>query len=681
VRRERHRADNKEIRPPAAPAPPARRAVRLALAVCGVWLAVHELRVVASPGTSLGPLSSRFAHDVVLLVAAGACLARGVLVRRERVPWLLLGAGVLAWTSGEIYYTAVLWTESSPPIPSPADSGYLLFPVLALAGMLGLLRARARVSATLLVDGVTVALAVAALSAAIVFQTVLAHASGEPLAVATGLAYPLTDLVLLAVGVGALAGTGWRLDRSWALLAAGVLMFWFADSMYLVRTAAGTYEAGGWFDAGWWGGLLAIATAAWQTPPERPRTRPNDESLRLIAAPLAAGAVGVELLVYGSSGDLNGVAVGLAAAALVAVMIRLTLTFRQNVAILRASRDEALTDSLTGLGNRRALTRALAEQLPAADRDAPLVLALFDLDGFKTYNDTFGHPAGDVLLTRLGANLSAYLGERGRVFRMGGDEFCALFAPLGHDVSSLLDGAAMALSEQGEGFYVGCSYGAITLPAEATEAAEALKVADQRMYAQKHAGRRSASRQSKDVLMRALSERSPELGGHANVVAALAEATARRLGFGRDELEVVRHAAELHDVGKVAIPDDILLKAGPLTDEEWTFIRRHPVAGERIIAAAPALGAVARLVRSSHERWDGRGYPDALGGDDIPLGARIIAVADAYDAMTSGRPYRPAIAAADAVAELRECAGTQFDSIVVEAFCSALAETALTHST
>jgi diguanylate cyclase (GGDEF)-like protein len=657
------------------PAPPVRRIVRIALLACGAWLALHELRVVAFPD-SLGPLSSRFVHDVLLLVAAAAVLARGVLVRRERVPWLLLGAGVLAWTFGEIYYTAVLWTESSPPIPSPADTGYLLFPLFALAGMIGLVRARARVSATLLVDGVTVALAVAALSAAIVFQTVLAHASGEPLAAATGLAYPLTDAVLLAVGVGALAGTGWRLDRSWALIAAGVLMFWFADSMYLVRTAAGTYEAGGWFDAGWWGGLLAIAAAAWQEPAEHRRARPRDDALRLVAAPLAAGAVGIELLVYGCTGGLNALAVGLAASTLVAVMIRLTLTFRQNVAMLRASRDEAMTDSLTGLGNRRALTRELADQLEEAGRDAPLVLALFDLDGFKTYNDTFGHPAGDTLLTRLGANLSAYF-ERGRVFRMGGDEFCALFEPLGRDVPTLLDGAAMALSEQGEGFYIGCSYGAISLPAEATEATDALKIADQRMYAQKRAGRHSASRQSKDVLLRALSERSPELGGHGNAVAALAEATARRLGLDREMLEVVRHAGELHDVGKVAIPDDILLKEGPLTDEEWTFIRRHPVAGERIIAAAPALGAVAKLVRSTHERWDGRGYPDALGGDDIPLGSRIIAVADAFDAMTAGRPYRAAIPVRDAVGELRACAGTQFDAIVVEAFCGALAETAI----
>jgi two-component system cell cycle response regulator len=174
-----------------------------------------------------------------------------------------------------------------------------------------------------------------------------------------------------------------------------------------------------------------------------------------------------------------------------------------------------------------------------------------------------------------------------------------------------------------------------------------------------------------------VAERSPVGGGQGTAGAGGPAPPARRLGLDREALEVVRHAAELHDVGKVAIPDDILLKPGPLTDEEWSFIRRHPVAGERIIAAAPALGAVAKLVRASHERWDGTGYPDRLGRDDIPLGSRIIAVADAFDAMTSGRPYKQAVSQAEAVAELRACAGSQFDAIVVEAFCGALAETAL----
>src|SRR3954470_1447668 len=188
--------------------------MRAVLAVCGAFLVVQEVRVVGFAGGSLGPLSSRGAHDVVLLAAALVCLARGVLVRAERPAWLLLGAGVLAWTAGEIYYTAVLWDASSPPIPSPADIGYLVFPVATFAGMIFLVRGRAKFTPALLVDGIATALAVAALSAAIVFQTVLAHASGDLPSVMTSLAYPVTDLILGAVGVGALASTGWRIDRT-----------------------------------------------------------------------------------------------------------------------------------------------------------------------------------------------------------------------------------------------------------------------------------------------------------------------------------------------------------------------------------------------------------------------------------------------------------------------------------
>ena len=535
----------------------------------------------------------------------------------ERLAWGLIGSGLLAWAFGEVYYTAVLWTAPDPPIPSLADAGFLLFPPLVLAGCLVLLHARARgLSRRLWVDGVTAALGVAALSAAIVFEPVLGSVEGKPLAVATGLAYPLFDLVLLGLAVGALASTGWRLDRTWMLLAAGVSTFWLADSLYLVSTAEGVYEAGGWFDAGWWAGLALIAAAAWQPVPEQKR-QPVEERLRVIAVPLAFGTIGLALLVYGSIAGLNPLAVGLAAASLLAVMARATLTFGENVAMLRTSRDEALTDALTGLGNRRDLARTLEAMLPDATPERPVVLALFDLDGFKQYNDTFGHPAGDTLLIRLGANLAAFLHGRGRAFRMGGDEFCALFPTAGEPSGPMVLGAAAALSEHGDGFSITCSHGSITLPVEASEPVEALRIADQRMYANKHALRTSAGRQSKDVLLRALAERDPALGTHADTV-ALAAATATALGLASDEVEQVRHACELHDVGKVGIPDAILGKPGPLTDEEWEFVRRHPAIGERIILAAPALARVASLVRSSHERWDGGGYPDGLLGDAIP---------------------------------------------------------------
>src|SRR5215217_719274 len=526
-------------------APLSRAWPRAAFAACVLWLALYELRAVVAPWLDAGPLTSRFAHDVVLLVSSALILVKALSARRERLAWLLIGAGVLAWSLGEVYYTVALWDAEVIAIPSAADIGYLLLPPLALAGVVLLLRARARaVPRTLWVDGVIAALAVAALSAALVFQTVLDNVEGNAAAVATNLAYPLGDLVLLSLIVGALAGTGWRLDRTWMLLAIGVSTFWLADSLYLVKTAEGTFGSGGPSDTGWWAGLFLIATAAWQRPPARVRA-PQGESLRLIAVPLGFGLVGLALLVYDSFWSLNPLAIVLAAASLMAVMIRLTLTFRENVAMLRASRDEAMTDALTGLGNRRALAAAVEELLPdgyvaegaelagrlAGETDfPPLVLALFDLDGFKHYNDTFGHPAGDALLVRLGRNLAASLERRGRAFRMGGDEFCVLIEPGADEPEQLVHSAAAALSESGDGFTIGCSFGSILLPEEASDPAEALRIADQRMYAQKHAGRMSAGRQSKDVLLRALTERSPDLGWHLSSVAELAERTARRLG-------------------------------------------------------------------------------------------------------------------------------------------------------
>jgi HD-GYP domain-containing protein (c-di-GMP phosphodiesterase class II) len=259
---------------------------------------------------------------------------------------------------------------------------------------------------------------------------------------------------------------------------------------------------------------------------------------------------------------------------------------------------------------------------------------------------------------------------------MGGDEFCALLHPRLARPELVSAHAAGALAERGEGFDIGSSHGFVVLPREAADPAEALRLADQRMYAQKHGGRTSAGSQSRDVLLRALAERNPDLGEHLTTVAELAVAVARKLGLTQAEVAQVRHAADLHDVGKVAIPDAILNKPGPLDDDEWVFMRRHTIIGERIVAAAPALGAVASLVRASHERHDGGGYPDGLAGEDIPLGARIVAVCDSFDAMVADRPYRKALPDSVALQELERCAGTQFDPAVVRAFREAYAELA-----
>jgi two-component system, cell cycle response regulator len=350
---------------------------------------------------------------------------------------------------------------------------------------------------------------------------------------------------------------------------------------------------------------------------------------------------------------------------LLAVIGRLLVTFKEYLSLLHLTRAESLSDALTGLGNRRALMRRLDEHFAARSGD-PSLLLLFDLDGFKAYNDTFGHGAGDALLQRLGGRLRASVGSRGEVFRLGGDEFCILVQGSSVNLPWVRAAATASLRESGDAFAISCSSGFALLPDEAENTHDALQVADRRMYAEKGLG--VGGGESRGVLLQALAERDESLGTHTNGVARYSTALAAELGLVGTEAKLVRAAAELHDVGKLALPETILQKPGQLDDEEWKIVQQHTLIGERIIAAAEGLEHVALTVRSTHERWDGAGYPDGLRGEEIPLAARMIAICDAYDAITSERPYRHARSSERAIEELRASAGTQFDPHLVETF-------------
>jgi diguanylate cyclase (GGDEF)-like protein len=331
----------------------------------------------------------------------------------------------------------------------------------------------------------------------------------------------------------------------------------------------------------------------------------------------------------------------------------------------------AETDALTGLPNRRKL---VADLQAALDDRGTTLLMLFDLNGFKGYNDSFGHVAGDALLTRLGQSLLETVSASGVAYRLGGDEFCVVAEDPGRARMGFEMEAAAALTEIGDGFTITSSYGSVLVPAEASTTSEALRLADERMYIDKNGSRPSAGSQSRNVLIQVLAERMPDLQEHLTGVAKLAVSVGERLGVADDAQQRLFHAAQLHDVGKIAIPDAILSKPAALDNAEWEFMRQHTIIGQRIIDAAPALDGVGELVRSSHERWDGGGYPDGLRGEEIPLGARIVAVCDAFDAMVSERPYKSALPVSDALAELRRCAGGQFDPAVVDAFALVVSE-------
>jgi diguanylate cyclase (GGDEF)-like protein/putative nucleotidyltransferase with HDIG domain len=381
--------------------------------------------------------------------------------------------------------------------------------------------------------------------------------------------------------------------------------------------------------------------------------------------------------------------------ALVGPLLAIQLYQRAIVGALRAMR-LALTDPLTGLGNHRHFHERLEKELRnAQEKRLPLTLCLIDVDDFKRVNDRFGHPAGDRVLSRVASRLR----QTGEAFRLGGDEF-ALLLP-GYDENSALTAAAsiveriaaLQLDQIGS---VTVSVGVAASPAHAADRDELIRLADSALYWAKEYGKNRVRAYRPDVielaelkrlasgpdraarfraaasLARAVDARDVYTGSHSQRVADLAARTARRLGLPDEDVELTRLAASLHDLGKLAIPEEILRKPGPLTEPERMVLERHPQIGFRMLESL-GVDPVAEWVLHHHERWDGSGYPDGLPGDRIPLGARIIFVADAFDAMTSERVYRRRVLPEQAVAELRRCAGTQFDPEIVDAFAAELA--------
>jgi diguanylate cyclase (GGDEF)-like protein/putative nucleotidyltransferase with HDIG domain len=381
--------------------------------------------------------------------------------------------------------------------------------------------------------------------------------------------------------------------------------------------------------------------------------------------------------------------------ALVGPLLAIQLYQRAIVGALRAMR-LALTDPLTGLGNHRHFHERLERELRHAhEKRLSLTLCLIDVDDFKRINDRFGHPAGDRVLSRVASRLR----QTGEAFRLGGDEF-ALLLP-GYDESAALTAATSVVDRISalELDQLGCvtvSAGVATSPVHAGDRDELIRLADSALYWAKEYGKNRVRAYRPDVielaelkrlasgpdraarfraaasLARAVDARDVYTGSHSQRVADLAARTARRLGLPDEEVELTRLAASLHDLGKLAIPEEILRKPGPLTDPERMVLERHPQIGFRMLESL-GVDPVAEWVLHHHERWDGSGYPDGLPGENIPLGARIIFVADAYDAMTSERVYRRRVTPDQAIEELQRCAGTQFDPGIVDAFADELA--------
>jgi diguanylate cyclase (GGDEF)-like protein len=606
-------------------------------------------------------------YDFVTLSAA--LLTLGVAVARPegRGAWALIGTGLLAWAGADIYWTVVLGKLEEAPFPSAADAGYLAGYLFVLAGMVALVRMRVRsMSAVVWTDVAIGSLCVAAIGTSLLLDFVLENMTGTAIEIGVAVGYPLLDLMTLAVAAAALALTGWRPGRALALVTAGMVCSGIGDAVYTHQSLAGTYDAMAWNNSLWPLGTALIAAGAWQTLPRR-TVRGLPEGWGAFASPVIFALAVLALLLLENQTSDTPLVAALTAATLVAVVVRLAITFAENRRLL----DRLQRDPLTGLPNRGKLFIDLPRAL---EDEQPHLVAILDLDGFKAYNDAFGHGAGDALLIRLGRQLEAAVEGSGRAYRLGGDEFAVLARGNSESAVRAIADASRALIEHGEGFAISSSCGFAEIPREAREPVAALELADKRMYEQKDSRRPAIGVEVQAVLLRILQHRAPDLSAHGNAVAALSVQVGSRLGIVGGELEALRRAAELHDIGKVAIPDAILEKPGPLSDEDWRFMKQHTVLGERILSAADSLASLGRVVRATHERWDGDGYPDGLAGEKIPLAARVIYACDALDAITTGRPYAPGRSVTEAVAELRACAGTQFDPRVIDALCASIAE-------
>lgn len=625
----------------------------------GVPLALALLVLSALLGPADGAAGVLF--DVVFVgVLVLAAVATGLRARvgPSALAWWLATAGLLLWAAAECVYRA---GESDPTAYYPPATQLLLAGAFACAYGTLVLLARERIQrfdAVLALDGAIAGLTAAAVVAVWLLPAVADVGTGGGPAAAPLLA-ALGGLWFVFVVLGL---TGWRPGWAWGLITLGIALNVVGDAVLVQLINDDEWRRGSIADPLLVSGAALLGMAA--LLPLRP-AEGLAQGPRRLPIPLGCGAVALVVLLVAALGEL-----GLAATIITGTALALTLA-RMTVAleVLERTRSEARTDPLTKLGNRRRLLDDLELRLDDPQDVAPFTLALFDLDGFKAYNDRFGHLGGDALLERLAGRLAEAVSP-GRAFRMGGDEFCAVVDGEAVDVRSVLARARAALTERGDGFLITASCGLVHCPEEARTPTTALQLADTRMYADKE----TADRPGTSLPPGAVARRRPAVADPLRDVGPIAAEVARRLGLEPDESRRIARAAELRDIGKIAVPEEILHKPGRLDDDEMHLVRQHAIIGERILRVAPALSDLAPLVRASHERFDGGGYPDGLRGEEIPLGGRIVAVCDAYHAMVHRAAHHEARAPLEALRELRAGAGTQFDPRVVSAFGVALRE-------
>ncbi|MEN1760332.1 HD domain-containing phosphohydrolase [Anoxynatronum sibiricum] len=348
------------------------------------------------------------------------------------------------------------------------------------------------------------------------------------------------------------------------------------------------------------------------------------------------------------------------------------IRLREEIKIRTRSEEEikfkSYHDSLTGLYNRA----YYSEVLDGFEQEGklPFSILLADLNGLKITNDTLGHEEGDRLLVRVAGILKASVRPEDLVARIGGDEFVVVMPDATEETAEKIGANIKTACRQAkdEPIKPSLALGFATKKVASQSVQSVFKKAEDNMYENKMYESESANASILGSLKTMLRETTSETSEHCHRLETMAVNLGKAFGLGERDLNALVSLADLHDLGKVAIPEEILQKPGPLTEEEWERIKRHPDLGFRIANTSPKLAQIAEGILSHHERWDGKGYPHQLKGEKIPLLARIIAIVDAYDVMTNERPYKKIKTKEEALEELKLCAGTQFDPNLVDLF-------------
>ena len=693
------------------------------LAVLG-FLALAGLYLQSMWIPHLGPLQlvvadlSYFGLTVLVMALAlvAAWRARGV----ERYLWSLVTSAYVLLVVSELFWLYLIIATGSPPPPVYAPFQWLhtfaaLIFLAVVASLTPLVGAHPLVRARQLLDvasfGVVVYVAAFFLSVTPFFSGIRGSTPADAL---VGAVYPTWAILMLAGLMWPMVATGRRyphqpwermLGVALALYAVAVAAWplWFAAvmdlssageqaildvvqmlSIYLLVIAL----------------ILRLRQPSERWAPPRGATTPTrlarGSSYLLLGFVMLAMPVLIALAITSPQGSLTSTVLVMASVLLALLTVaRTILTAIESGRLFRRS----VTDPLTALHNHRHFHESVRSAVDVAARfGGCLAVLALDLDGFDGVNNLHGHPAGDELLRQVGSALRAASGPNDVMCRVGGDEFAAVLP--GADAAHALETAArirkaLAGVTTPDGVRITVSTGIACFPDHGDDPDSLMSLADGAAYWVKRHGKdnalvydpavvtelspddlvREAEEQAESGIVRALAAavdaRHEHTSTHSVAVAAWSADVARRLGLGPERVKLVETAALLHDIGMIAVGEDILSKAASLSGAESEQIRAHTVLGEKILAGTMPE-AMLDIIRHHHERWDGTGYPDGLRAIAIPLEARILYVCGSYDAMTSSRPHRPGRSVASAVAELRDGAGTQFDPEVVEVFLAGL---------